>query len=365
MRSLTDNQSVDVFVVGLGPAGASAAAAAAAAGRSVLAVDRKRRAGQPVQCAEFVPALLTQELDFLDQVTHQPITRMVTVVEAEYPDVKPDFPGRMIDRERFDAALVAQAEQAGADCRFGVSVEAIQPNGIVQLVDGTQVEAKVIIGADGPRSRVGKAIGVVNRDIVETRQITVPLLTPHDSTDIFLGADIPGGYGWLFPKEDVANLGLGVAAKCKRELKPLLDQLHAALVANGLVGARVLGYTGGMIPVGGLVGTHDKLGDVQVLLAGDAAGLTNPITGAGISAATISGELSGDAAAAFIDGDGNAADDYADEIDELFGSALAHARRRREEILSRYAESTGPSAADLRQGWIAYPEYWAAEESVL
>jgi len=355
-----DKRCYDVLVVGLGPAGACAAAAAAAAGKSVLAVDRKRTAGRPVQCAEFVPAMLTQELDDLDRVTHQAITRMITIVEAENPDVKPDFPGRMIDREKFDAALVVKAEQAGADCRFGVGVEAIRPDGKVRFVDGAQVVVQVVIGADGPRSRVGKGVGIVNRELVETRQITVPLLTPHDSTDIFLGANIPGGYGWLFPKQDMANLGVGVAAGSKRDLKPLLDQLHAGLVANGLVGEKIFGHTGGLIPVGGLVGTHARLGDVQILLAGDAAGLTNPITGAGISAAAISGGLAGDTAAAFIDGDHEAPDEYAGEIADLFGTALAHARRRRGEILSRYSGDSGPSPADLRQGWIAYPEYWAA-----
>ena len=52
-----------VLVVGLGPAGARAARAAAQAGARVLAIDRKRVAGQPVQCAEFVPAMIGIEVE--------------------------------------------------------------------------------------------------------------------------------------------------------------------------------------------------------------------------------------------------------------------------------------------------------------
>ena len=53
------------------------------------------------------------------------------------------------------------------------------------------MRARVLIGADGPRSVVGRAIGSVNRRLVETRQVTVPLLAAHDATDIFLSAAHP------------------------------------------------------------------------------------------------------------------------------------------------------------------------------
>jgi digeranylgeranylglycerophospholipid reductase len=353
-------EMVDVLVVGLGPAGARAAEAVARSGRSVFAIDRKQRAGFPVQCAEFIPALLTQELEALERVTLQPITRMVTVVEDSKPDVKLDFPGRMIDRCRFDAALVAKAEQAGAICRFGVEMEMLDDTGAAKLSDGSLLRANVVIGADGPRSRVGKAIGKVNKELVETRQMNVPLLKAHDATDIFLSAGIPGGYGWLFPKGDMANLGVGVVEDSKRKLKPLLEGLREDFLAEGRIGEAILGHTGGLIPVGGPIGAIGTLGQVQVVLAGDAAGLSNPITGAGISAASISGELAGDAAVGWLDGDPDTLDDYVNELLDLFGLALKHARQRREEILVQYERDNAPSVADLRQSWIAYPEYWAA-----
>ncbi|MDA0998179.1 MAG: geranylgeranyl reductase, partial [Proteobacteria bacterium] len=52
----------DIAVVGLGPAGARAARIAAEAGRRVIGFDRRATAGTPVQCAEFIPAMLGQEL---------------------------------------------------------------------------------------------------------------------------------------------------------------------------------------------------------------------------------------------------------------------------------------------------------------
>lgn len=360
MRSL-ETCDVDVLVVGLGPAGASAAASAARSGCRVLAFDRKAEPGLPVQCAEFVPSMIQTEVGDLAHAVRQPISGMLTFVDGETPYVTDNFPGRMIDRAAFDAALVRTAVDAGADCRFGIAMTHLDADGRVTATDGGRVRARVVIGADGPRSRVGKRIGRVNRSLVETRQITVPLRRAQASTDIYLSADMVGGYGWLFPKGAVANLGIGVIPEHKHRLKMLLDDLHARLVGDGIVGRDCLAYTGGAIPVGGMLDAACKLADGLVLLAGDAAGLANPVTGAGINAAVVSGRLAGEAAARWLGGSADAGEDYSEELADLFKPSLDRALRRRRAVLDRYEDGGRPAAADLRGGWIAYPQYWEAE----
>ena len=328
-------ESADVIVLGLGPAGAAAAAEAARRGCKVIALDRKKQAGVPVQCAELVPGLL----DVDAAAVRQRIDAMLTFVEDDAPDRKLDFPGRMLDRAAFDASLVREAIDAGADCRFGVLFKAIP-----------RIASKVIIGADGPRSVAGKAIGSVNRELVETRQITVPLLAPHSATDIFLSAGIRGGYGWLFPKGDVANLGAGVVPAQKRSLKAIVERLHRKLESERRVGAKILATTGGAIPVGGMLKPTAFLGSTLVLLAGDAAGLANPVTGAGIASAVHSGRLAGEAAAEYLS---KGSTSYEEDLEDLFKSALERARRRRLELMESPMRKS-----HLRRGWIAYPEYW-------
>ena len=351
----------DLLVVGLGPAGSSAATVAAERGLTVFALDRRERAGDPVQCAEFVPAMVAQDVEDIARVSLQPIRGMATFVENQTPDLTTCFHGKMIDRRAFDAALVAKAQAAGADCRFGTCLQSLRQDGRARLNDGTTIRARIIIGADGPRSRVGRAIGQVNTRLVETRQITVPLLSPHSATDIFLSAAVPGGYAWLFPKGDMANLGLGVDPSWRKALKPQLEELHRRLAAEGRVGAEVLGQTGGAIPVGGILAMIGFLEAIPVLLAGDAAGLTNPVTGAGISAAVISGTLAGRAASLWLDGDEDALQDYRDEVVETFGPSIERALRRRADLLDHYAHDDRPTPAALRQGWIAYPQYWGGK----
>lgn len=349
----------DVLIVGLGPAGASAAAAAAHADARVFAIDRKQRAGFPVQCAEFVPMALGGDGVARDS-ERQSIAAMTTMVEDDAPELSEDFRGRMIDRADFDAGLVSRAMEAGADCHFGVTLAELSESGLATLSDGTRVEARVVIGADGPRSRTGAAIGVTNDELVETRQITVPLREAHDATDIFLSAEIPGGYAWLFPKNDVANLGLGVAPGHRDKLKPLLETLRRRLIAQGRIGEQVLGHTGGAIPVGGKNAAHGCLGKRIVLLAGDAAGLVNPVTGAGIPAAVMSGRMAGEAAAAILSGKPGAGESYAEDLDDIFGVSLRRALARRSELLGKFQSGRVPQKDDLRRGWVAYPQYWAA-----
>lgn len=351
---------IDVLVVGLGPAGSSAALEAARRGCDVIAVDRKREPGRPVQCAEFVPAMIGVETRKLAASVHQPIRAMMTFIENDAPDVKEDFPGYMLDRAAFDATLVATAEQAGARCRFGAGVRSITRDGCIEFADGHSTVASVLVGADGPRSVVGRRIGQMNLHLIETRQITIPLRRRHEATDIFLSADIPGGYGWLFPKGDVAHVGAGVDAAHKSRLKEIVAGLHATLVESGRVGTEILGLTGGAIPAGGMLKPWGTLGDTLALLAGDAAGLTNPVTGAGIAAAVYSGKLAGQAAAAWVAGDREAGAGFEEELKSLFQSALDRAVERRRELTAFFRSGALPDRAALRRGWIAYPEYWAA-----
>jgi flavin-dependent dehydrogenase len=272
---------------------------------------------------------------------------MATFVEDDAADVMPNFPGHMLDRASFDAALVASAARAGAQLRFASAVRKVTRDGSVELADGGRLRARVIIGADGPRSRAGAAIGSINTELVETRQVRVALQQAYAATDIFLSAGIPGGYGWLFPKGAIANLGAGVAPGFKLRLKSIVARLHARLAAEGRVGREVLATTGGVIPVGGMLQPCGRLGETLVLLAGDAAGLANPVSGAGIAPAVQSGRLAGEAAAG-----GNAAA-YQEELEDLYRAALQRALRRRRELLAQ-----APGKAALRRGWIAYAEYW-------
>jgi flavin-dependent dehydrogenase len=138
--------------------------------------------------------------------------------------------------------------------------------------------------------------------------------------------------------------------------KAALDALHRKLVVEGRVGEVILHRTGGAIPVGGL---RQNLVMGNVLFVGDAAGLTHPITGAGIAAAVVSGEHAGQAAAAWLlERNENALMDFENTIRDQFSASLKRAVARRA-WLGKYWGT--PAASDdriQRRGWVAFPEYF-------
>jgi len=351
----------DVLVVGLGPAGGSAAATAARLGLAVVAVEKKKAVGVPVQCAEFIPLPLLRHAQS-QGVLLQKISGMKSTLPSGATVATP-FSGLMVDRAVFDQALARTAAQAGATLHVDsilTDLDAQRSTATIRAPHGTlHVRYRLLIAADGPHSAVAEHIGLPRLATVNTRQYTVPLTAPYAATDIWLSGDYPGGYAWLFPKGHHANLGLGMDPKFLTEMKPPLDALHRQLAEEGRVGSEILFRTGGAIPVGGL---RDRLVAGNIVFAGDAAGLTHPITGAGIAAAVVSGERVGEAARALLhEHDEGALVDYEEDIRDQFGESVARAVNRRRELERVWNTPRAGNDGMHRRGWIAFPDYFSEE----
>jgi len=352
-------KQVDVLVVGLGPAGSSAAYMAARDGLSVLAIDKNQEVGVPVQCAEFIPLPMGKYAK-RDGVLEQRVIGMKSFLPSG-EHKQSEFPGLMINRDQFDQSLAQNARDAGATLWLGtrlVSLDKATNTAIVLKDDVEQsIEYKVLVAADGPHSQVASQCGLEALDIVQTRQYTVPLLkTPYDDTDIWVTDDFPGGYGWLFPKGDTANVGLGLdKSRYDGGMKEPLDKLHKHLVDQGIVGEEISYRTGGAIPVGGL---RAELSLGNIVFVGDAAGFTHPITGAGISAAVITGERAGEAVIDYIEGDEDAFDDYEEDMRDQFDPTLTRAVARRAHLHNYWKTEAAQLDSNMRQGWIAFDEYF-------
>lgn len=346
----------DVLVVGLGPAGSSAARAAAARGLHVIAVDKRARIGEPVQCAEFIPQAIARYARG-GGVLRQAIAGMRTILPSGETHHSP-FCGLTIDRGAFDRDLAQKAQAAGAELRLRTALTAFDAAAGIATVRCAAADApiafRVLVAADGPRSKVGALAGLPALGVVRSLQYAVPLPAPLADTLVWLSDATPGGYAWLFPRGEEANLGLGMDGADARRRKQALEQLRGRLIAEGVVGRQILRRTGGDIPVAGL---RAPLVLGAIVFAGDAAGMTHPVTGAGIAAAVLSGEAAGTAAADYLAGRVGALADYGQEMCDLYGPAFRLALRAR-------TAPAGPADASAgrrhRRGWVAFEEYFAA-----
>jgi geranylgeranyl reductase family protein len=346
-------EAVDVLVVGAGPAGCCAAGAAAAAGASVLLVEQRRNVGLPVQCAEYVPAQIVSHTT----IPKRAVAQRVRTLHTHLPDgevTQTRAGGYILDRSVFDKSLAATAYRAGA--RIWMRSRALKRTEDGALIRRNarplEVKCRVIIGADGPRSTVGRWMRQSNTDSVDARQVEVVLAKRQDHTDVYFDPQYVGGYGWCFPKGDTANVGVGVNRALGGEpasaLAHLLDRLEIPTGA-------VVGRTAGMIPCGGSV---SGLVRGNLMLAGDAAGLTHPVTGAGILSAIVSGTLAGHAAAsAALADDVSRLTGYAEELDACLGGPLRHAVRKRRELDEGWTDDPHALSGAIRRTWIAFKRY--------
>jgi digeranylgeranylglycerophospholipid reductase len=348
-------KTCDVLVVGAGPGGSSAARAAAEAGADVLVVDRRDEIGVPVQCAELAPAPLLLDVP----VSRGVVVQRTTGIDTHLPSgetVETEAPGVMLDRALFDRELADAAREAGARIETGTSlVDWVGDAAVLRRSDAEEiVMARVVIGADGPRSAVGEHVGRENVSFAAAKQVEVLLEAEITRTHIFFDPLFRGGYGWLFPKGEIGNLGVGVEAGRSDVLNEAVELLMARTAGLGLtMGTSVLGRSGGLIPVGGPLGTA-RVG--SVLLVGDAAGQTHPVTGAGIHAATSCGQMAGRAAARYArSGDEKDLARYEKAWRFLWSDELRLATKRRAELLERWDDSLEEA---VRSCWVVFPAYY-------
>ena len=285
------SESFDVIVVGAGPAGSSCARRAAELGLSVTVLEKStfpRSKPCGAGLTERSLRLLNVDIAFgrhLSLVVAGRETLMATTTRAE-----------------FDALLLRAAEAAGAGVEFGRAVTDLEREGegVRVSVGGDSMTARHVVVADGARGAGRRMLGLSPLTMGGGIYVRV-----------FPGAgglpELPGGrvlldptaarrgYGWVFPKGD--HLNIGVFSQCELSTK-LKRDLEAFVALQGFGAWRSEGPFAFPIPVGR---PADALGTDRVLFAGDAAGLVNPVTGEGISAAILSGRLAAEAVSESLD----------------------------------------------------------------
>lgn len=355
----------DLLVVGTGPAGAAAAWVAAREGISVLLIDSRMHTPNPAQCAEFVPVAVRRYAPLAAGAVVQRIDTMLTYIDQQLVSTLRG-PGYMLDRSIFDHSLVERAQKAGASfwsgCRALYRTEA---GVVVQTVEQVRssIKCKVIIGADGPRSTVGRWMNSSNQDFMVALQYRLPLLRPQTSTDIYFKPQYQGGYAWVFPKGGYANVGVGVALNRQHHLYDLTQEFVKDLITAGKLKDNLpQAKTAGLIPIGGPLPVTAK---DNMMLAGDAAGLTHAVSGGGIMNALLSGEMAGEnAARAVKQNDLGSLADYECQWKSCLGSYLQRAVRQRQDMERNWTYQSEAFQSLIKRTWIGFDASQQGEEEI-
>ncbi|WP_184988162.1 NAD(P)/FAD-dependent oxidoreductase [Sphaerisporangium rubeum] len=291
----------DLAVVGGGPAGAAAALRAVQVrpGARVLLLD-KDDFPRDKACGDGIAAHAREELatlglpDLLDD--YRPVRRLSVVspggarVEATIARAN-----HVVPRKVFDARLVDAARERGVEVRRH-RVRTLETRDEDVLLDG-RVAARAVVAADGANSVTRRLIGVAPH---AERHVAIAVRgyadVPEDDDTQFIAMQSDGwpAYAWSFPVGDgTANIGFGMLLPNLRATgRPGREVLHGRL-AELLPGLSARDLRAHHLP---LSNGRPVPGAGRVLLAGDAAGLINPLTGEGIFYAVLSGRLAAEAA---------------------------------------------------------------------
>ena len=285
----------DVVVVGAGPAGSTTAYYAAKKQLSVLIIDKRKEIGHPIQCGEFLPAIdelkyimpRVKDLDDLFSIEEKMISKKTQSIRILSPKKKPyelKFKGFSVERKNFDKHLVNKATQIGAELKTDTKFISIE-NGNVITSKG-DFSAKVIVGADGYSSSVARSVGLNAPDKLSP---CVLCEIPGDFEPVVemqFGSIAPGGYAWIIPKKDSANVGLGVQGKGQKSLKLLLKKY----LKSKQLDVEPRYWSGGHVPISGPISQTVK---DNIVIVGDSAGHVMATNGGGIPIAMVCGRIAG------------------------------------------------------------------------
>lgn len=305
-------ETVDVVVVGGGPAGATAATDLAGRGRSVLLLDR---AGRIKPCGGAIPPKLLEDFAVPESLLVARITsaRMVSPSSRNLDiPIERGFVG-MVDREVFDEWLRQRAAACGAERRAGtverlsrdkdgVAVVHYRPSPGHPREALRQVRARAVIGADGARSAVARqAVPGADRmrHVFAYHEIVHSPADGRGSFDgsrcdiYYQGALSPDFYGWVFPHGKTTSIGIGTAQKGF----PVRRSAATLRQKAGLGDVDTVRREAAPIPLRPLRRWDNGR---DVLLVGDAAGVVAPASGEGIYYAMVAAQLAAEAIDLFL-----------------------------------------------------------------
>ncbi len=301
------SKDFDVTVIGGGPAGASTALQCARMGMRVLLLEK----GPPNRhkpCGGVLPLVADEVItDIIDDEIPEEVYESPRELGLYYvPPSGREGGGRVrnyrvvnINRDRFDSWLLTKAIMSGVKVQFGAQFQHLEEeeNRVFYSVgpEMRQVRTRILVGADGVRSQVRKAIlPSMDAPVLLVGQQYISISERGDIEDSFYGflrGDLSPSYAYVIPKNDFLIVGLGVRPQQSPSVSEALTLFRQILADEfGVSSADPVAKEVWSIPYG-----YFAPGKGSTILVGDAAGFCNPLSGEGIRLAIEAGEIAASA----------------------------------------------------------------------
>jgi geranylgeranyl reductase family protein len=336
----------DVIIAGAGPAGSLAAYELAVLGVPVLILEKSQFPRYKV-CGAGLTYKILREIPFdVSPVLETQIHNIIfsSGFKEVFMRTSAEPMLHCTNRNKLDDFLLKKAIDAGARVIHGTTVSEIIPgNEFVTVVTHTGTfRSKLVIGTDGVSSAVARSTGLRDNILLqlawEAEVRTDPATIKAFSQTVFLDwGSFPGGYGWVFPKEDHFSIGVSGPVSLSKWMmsyyQKLLEYLDAGCgigdagrvhPASGIRVLETISLKSWPIPVRV---KKSQYHNGRVLVAGDAAGLTDPFTGEGIYYAVRSGILAAKCCHEYLQNKSPSLESYTKSVNDELMEELLEANR--------------------------------------
>ena len=278
-----------INIIGAGPAGLHTAYLLSKQGREVNVFEEHKEIGLPIQCTGITTSHLKRFTEIKKEFLINKLTTARVCSKNNFIDFRLKNENLVIDRKKFDQYLAKKAKQAGVKIFLYHKYLGYNNNSII-IKDTKEnklkkIKTSILIGADGPLSKVSELINKIKIDFWIGAQARVKIKAQKNIFEAHLGNIAPNFFAWLVPeKVGIARVGLAAKKNVNAHLKKFLR-------FKNIKQKDIIEYQGGLIPI------HNpklRIQNKNIYLIGDAAAHVKATTGGGLIPALSSSKILAD-----------------------------------------------------------------------
>lgn len=277
-----------ITIIGAGPAGLYTAYLLAKQGKEVNVFEEHKEIGMPVQCTGITTSHLNDLIEIKKEFLVNKINTARVYSGNDFIDFKLKKENLVLDRKKFDQYLAKKAEKADADIFLNRRFIGKENNGIIikNLNNGKikRIKTDILIGADGPLSKISRLINKNKIDFWTGVQARVKIKTGKNIFETHLGNITPNFFAWVVPENNnIARVGLATT----KNVNAYFDKF---LKLKNIKQKAIIEYQAGIIPI-----YNPKLKiknkENNIFLVGDAATQVKATTGGGIIPSLLASKI--------------------------------------------------------------------------